>query len=533
MTSVLAERTAKTSSGLRVVSGIFGLGAISKVLGLLSQILVTGLFGTTRLADTFFFSLSIQTTVATAIGGSVPAILIPKFVEFRNQGRREDARRFASVIVTWCILLSMLLSGVLAWQSGHIIAGLGAFSHGSRGLAVGVFRACTPMLVLMCVLQLLISVSQAEKRFVVPAGMGILHSVVFIGILAAIYGYFGVYALVIATITGVLSQVAVLCFYLRRSGGLSPAIRMGKHDVQEFFRLWWPVLISQFLAMIQVAANRTIASSLLVGSVAALAYAEALKGIFLELIVSPVAAMTFPHFAEKIVQGDFKTAWNDLQIRMLGLWFFLLPAIVLIWMFSRPLIEIVYQRGNFTERSTAMTASALSLYSLGLVAESGHYLISRFYLACKNVSTLTWIAVPITVLYVTSAHYLSRVLLHNGIALGWVLATTTQAALAFAILRSRLRLQVSKQLLEGVGKVAIGIVAMILTLRTLNHLTSSASQTILVHLSWISLKGLLGSCVYVATTFTLRISQDCPFLAHFNPRQFLRQLQSRETGTTV
>jgi putative peptidoglycan lipid II flippase len=527
---VFLEPTIKTNSGLRIVSGIFGLGVISKVLGFLSQIVVTALFGTTRLADTFYFSFSIQNTVANGIGGSVPAILVPKFVELRNRGRHEDARRFASIILTWSALLLTLLSALMTWKSRSIISDLGAFPHDSRDLAVGVFRACTPILMLMCMLQLLISLSQAEKRFLVPAAMGILHSVVFIGMLTVSRSYLGVYSLVIAATTGILSQVGFLCLYLRRSGRLRPALRMGRDDSEEFLRLWWPLLIGQFLSMAQVTANRTIASSLLVGSVAALAYAEALKGIFLELVVAPVAAMTFPHFAEKIVRGDFKTAWNDLQVRMLGLWFFLLPAIVLIWMFGERLIEILYQRGNFTARSTEMTASAFSIYSLGLIAESAHYLVARFYLAWKDTSTLVWLGIPATILFVVTSYYFSRTLLHNGVALGWVLMMTAQAVSAFMLLRSRLRFSVSKRFFVGIGKVSISLAVMILTMRMLNHLISISSQATLARLSWVSLKGLLGLSAYVAAAYTLKISRDCPFLAQLHPRQFLAHLQNRRTS---
>jgi putative peptidoglycan lipid II flippase len=185
----------------------------------------------------------------------------------------------------------------------------------------------------------------------------------------------------------------------------------------------WPLLMSQMLSTTQLVASRKIASGLLVGAVSALAYAESLKAIFLDLCVAPVAQVSLVLFSEKLARGENDSAWEQLQQALAALWFLVTPVVVIL-LVERGVVRLLYQRGAFTAESTALTASALAMFSAGLLGESAHYLVSRYYLGLKDTRTLAWLGVPSTVLYVGALVVLSRVLSLKGVALGHSLVAT-------------------------------------------------------------------------------------------------------------
>jgi peptidoglycan biosynthesis protein MviN/MurJ (putative lipid II flippase) len=78
---------------------VFGVMLLSKSLGFVSQVVVTGLIGTTGRADAYYFALSLVTVVSALVFGSAGSVLIPLYVEKRERKGAAEGR-FAGVILT-------------------------------------------------------------------------------------------------------------------------------------------------------------------------------------------------------------------------------------------------------------------------------------------------------------------------------------------------------------------------------------------------------------------------------------------------
>ena len=64
-----------------------------------------------------------------------------------------------------------------------------------------------------------------------------------------------------------------------------------------------------------------------------------------------------------------------------------IPATVGIIVLAQPIVEVAFERGEFTAADTIMTKQALIFYSLGLVAMGMRLLITRVYYSLHNTRT--------------------------------------------------------------------------------------------------------------------------------------------------
>jgi putative peptidoglycan lipid II flippase len=507
---------------------IFGITTLSKVLGFLSQIVVTGLIGTTGHADTYYFAFSLVNIGSSLVVGSAGFILIPLYIEKKEREGVAAANAFANGVLTWLFLILALLSAQMALLAGPLVGALGRFPAGLRPLAIRVFAAAAPLALLTGMGQLLMALSQARKRFVAPAFMGVLHSVVFISVLLAAWKWLGVYALVLAVTISAVLQAVIMLGRLAKGGEVLPSLRLRRGEVRTVLLLSWPLVLSQMLSTVQVMTTRNIASGLVVGSVAALAYAEALKSVFLDLCVVPVAQISLPHFSERIARNEKGPAWEQLQGALAALWFLVVPVVVLLWVLSRPLVQLFYQRGAFTAQSTALTASALAFFSLGLLGESAHYLVSRYFLALKDTWTLTWLGVPFTGLYVILVIVLSNVMWVKGIALGHSLVMVANLTAALVLLRKRLNQEFGSAFLSGLAKIAVcGVAMLVLSRYAFSLLCARVRGDFRSCLVEVVVVGVVGAGSYLASSLLAGITTDIPLLLRLHPRKLLAELTAR------
>lgn len=507
---------------------VFVVTLLSKALGFLSQVLVTSLVGTTRQADTYYFAFSIMNIVPGLVVGSAGCILIPLYIEKKEREGMASAKEFANAVLTCLFLILALLSVLLAFLAGPLVEVLGRFPGELRPLAIRVLAVTAPLAAFTGAGQLLMIVSQARKRFVAPAFMGVLHSVTFMTVLVVAWKRLGVYALILGVTVSLLLQAVVMLGRLAKDGKVCPSLRLSRGEVRAMLLLSWPLVLSQMLSTVQVMTTRNIASGLVVGSVAALAYAEALKSVFLDLCVLPVAQISLPHFSERIARKENGPAWEQLQGALAALWFLVVPVVVLLWVLSRPLVQLFYQRGAFTAQSTALTASALAFFSLGLLGESAHYLVSRYFFALKDTRTLTWLGVPFTGLYVILVIVLSDVLSVKGIALGHSLVMVANMTAALILLRRKVNQRFARSFWLGLGKIAAcGLIMWITTRSVFTLLSRGMQDDFRSSIALVSVAGLAGVGVYLAAGSWTGTISAIPLLSRLHPRRLLAELAAR------
>jgi putative peptidoglycan lipid II flippase len=111
----------------------------------------------------------------------------------------------------------------------------------------------------------------------------------------------------------------------------------------------------------------------------------------------------------------------------------------------QPLVILLYQRGEFDERSVQIVSWALLWYAGGLVGHSIMEVLTRAFYAQHDTRTPviigTFAMLLNLVLSITLSRYFERLgwMPHGGLALANSLATALEAAALFIVMRSRLK----------------------------------------------------------------------------------------------
>jgi putative peptidoglycan lipid II flippase len=219
----------------------------------------------------------------------------------------------------------------------------------------------------------------------------------------------------------------------------------------------------QFYSFIQ----KAFASGLPEGYVAALDNASKLILFPQAVIMTAVTTVIYPLLAKKVGAND-KEGLSEIferGINMLSQ--LLIPATILVFFYSKEIVTIIFQYGNFNEDSTRMTAPLLKVLSLSMFSLAGNIFISRFFYAVEK-SYLTVLVSVLCVFGVNLAVMLPLLEQYGAIAIAWGTSISAIVNFILIILLARITLKLSiksnpKKYLKSVGLYCSLIIAMIIS----------------------------------------------------------------------
>lgn len=363
---------------------------LSRVLGLLREVIISNQFGTLPELDSFRATFAIVDLIYIVIaGGALGTTFIPVFAGMLGQQRRDDAWRLASAIlnlalvglIVTCVLVGLLADPIVAMTVGS------GFAPAARALTVDLLRLMLIQPLLLGVGGLAKAVLEAHDRFGVPAfGANLYNIGIIIG--ALLSPWLGVYGLVVGVDLGALAFLLIQIPALR---GLGVAyVRRAWADVAgvaQVLAMLGPRLFGQAVWQINLIAVASFASLLGAGAVAANGYALQLMMLPHGLLALSVGTVIFPQLARLHADGDHTALQQQAVQALRGVLFVALPASALLAGLATPVVRLLFERGAFDSASTALTSSALIFYMLGLAAFTASEIVVRTFYAMQDTRT--------------------------------------------------------------------------------------------------------------------------------------------------
>jgi putative peptidoglycan lipid II flippase len=199
-----------------------------------------------------------------------------------------------------------------------------------------------------------------------------------------------------------------------------------------------PVLIGSAVQQINTVIDKTLASSLVEGSISALTYASRINDLIISVFVMAITTVIFPMLSKAFSQDD------EVQVRKImgeGINIILIitvPATIGILILAKPMVRIFFQRGAFSEVATQMTSSALIFYSLGLVGSSLRLMLNKVYYSFQDTKTPMINGAIAVGLNIVLNLILIRYMAHAGLALATSISATFTTLLLFLDLRKKI-----------------------------------------------------------------------------------------------
>lgn len=499
--------TASTARHLVTSTGIVMLFfVLSRVLGLVREIVISYQFGTSAQLDAYIAAFRIPDLLFNLVaGGALASAFIPPFSKLLTDGDVRGGWRLASQVINLVFVIVVALSvgaAILAEPLVRATVGYG-FTPKQQALTVSLMRLMLITPAVFAVSGIVMGILNAYNEFTLPAAAPVVYNLSIIAGAMLLAPQIGVYGLAIGVVVGAFLHLAVQVPWLIRRR-MQYTARLGIHDagVREVVRLVIPRTVGIAAVQINFLVNTILASTLVAGSLAALNYAFLLILLPIGVIAQSIATVLFPTFARLFAMNDRDGLRRAFSTGFRVTLFLTVPATVGLMLLARPIIEILLQRGAFTSESTDMTLAALVLFAVGLFAHAGLETITRVFYAMHDTATPVKIGIASVGLNIVLSFLLMGPLKQGGLALANSIATILEMFVLLYLLRSRLHGIDGRTLARSAVKIALGALAMALTIVAYS-LTPLATTPIGLLLGGIA----LGAGAYFLTMWLLRSNE--------------------------
>jgi putative peptidoglycan lipid II flippase len=157
--------------------------------------------------------------------------------------------------------------------------------------------------------------------------------------------------------------------------------------VAEVLKLMGPRVLGLGITQINFAVNVAFSSAMVAGSLSALNTAWFLMFFALGIIGQSVGSAVFPSLTALAADNDMTGFKERFAGALRGVLFLAIPATFGLMLLGRPVIAILFQRGEWTTQSTDATAWALTFFALGMAGHAALEVLSRAFYALADTQT--------------------------------------------------------------------------------------------------------------------------------------------------
>jgi putative peptidoglycan lipid II flippase len=394
-----AERPSSSRGSMLVAAGIF----LSRCAGLIREVVIGALLGTSPAADAFKAALRIPNLMQNLLGeGVLSASFIPVYARLRAEGRHEEAGRLAGAIAGLLIALTGAISLVGVLFAGPLTSILApGFTGDKHDLTVELTRIMFPGIGFLVLSAWCLGVLNSHRKFflsyVAPVVWNAAQiAALVVGFLAvggndtaadkrdlAVYLAFGV-------LIGGILQFGVQIVPVRRLLG---TIRLSLDTTSEWVRSvigrFVPVLLGRGAIQIMGWVDLLLASYLASGAIAALTYTMVLYLLPVGLFGVSVAAAELPDMSEVTVHDPdtrrrFRLRLEDSMARIA--WYVAFTSTIFI-VVGDVVVAAVFERGAFDRGDTVLVWLTLAFLSMGLLPVAATRLLQNGLYALDDART--------------------------------------------------------------------------------------------------------------------------------------------------
>ena len=373
---------------------VASLTGLSRVGGLVRDVVVSYFLGAGPIADAFFVAFKIPNFFRRLFAeGAFQQAFIPVLADYRENNSQSDLLDFLRKVTGSfaVVLLGLSLIGVFLAQPLIDLFTLRNWVGEPRyQAAVDMLRVMFPYLGLISLTAFAGSVLNSYQRFAVTAGAPLLLSVCVIvaAVWAAMLSGYVAHAMAWGVLTAGFLQLLVHLPSLRRLGLLSwPKVDFKDAGIRRILKLIVPGVYAASAGQINILVGTILCAQLTVGTVSWFYYADRLIQLPMALLAIAMQTVLLPNLSRLHRKGDsvLFSETLDWGVRMgvlLGL-----PAAVALYYLGKPILATVFLRGAFEVADVEMTAIALQAFSIGLVPMVLTRVLGPGYFAREDMHT--------------------------------------------------------------------------------------------------------------------------------------------------
>ncbi len=418
---------------------------LSRILGYIRDMIQAFFLGTSGSMDAFTIAYIIPNLLRRLTGeGAMTAAFIPVFTQLKKEKTREEIWRFANAFF-FDLTLVMALLTVLGVVFSPFLVKILAYGfkdvQGKWELTIVLTRVMFPYIFLISLAALAMAILNSFHKFFVPAFTPVLFNLAVISAAALFARKAEEPAFVFAVgvvAGGCLQLVFQLPFLWQKGMRFKPMLSFAHPAVRKVAKLMVPGIFGFGIYQVNFALSRMMASTLEEGSVSSLYFASRVEEITLGLFSIALSIALLPTFSDLAAQGDIPGMKRTLVFSLKLVFFITFPAAAGLLVLNRPIIQVLFERGVFDAQSTALTATCLLFFSLGLPFISGVKILAPPFYSLKDTKTPVVVAFFVMLIYIVLSLILMKPLRVGGIALALSVSSAFNFVVLFVLLEKKI-----------------------------------------------------------------------------------------------
>ena len=427
-------------------AGVLGFATIiSRIMGMVRDMVVSRLFGAGFATDAFFAAFQIPNMLRRFFAeGALTSAFVPTFSEWYTQKGEKEARELANVCFT---LLTMVMAAVtllgIIFSPQIVNLMFPGFKASPAKLELTVFlnRMMFPYIFFISLVALCMGILNTVRHFFTPAISTVFLNLAMIFSAVFLHAHFQVPITALATgvlIGGFLQFLLQLPTLYRKGFRLRWRPDFSHPAVRRIALLMGPSVFGVGVYYLNITVGNILASLLPQGSVSYLYYAQRLFEFPQGIFTVSVAQAVLPSMSRQAAAGEIGELKKSLAFGLRLTIFITVPATVGLMICATPIFSLLFMGGAFDFAKAAKSADALFYYALGLsLVALVRVLVPAFY-ALKDTKTPVITAFVAFLLNLCFSLMLMGPLLHAGLALASSLSALCNMALLLYFLRKKI-----------------------------------------------------------------------------------------------
>lgn len=417
---------------------------LSRVLGLVRDVVLARLLGVSAGTDAFFVAFRIPNFLRRLFAeGAFNQAFVPVLSEYKTRGSMAATQalvnRVAGTLGSALVLVTVL--GVVGAPLLITVFAPGFSGESAqRELAVEMLRLTFPYIFFISLTAFAGSILNTWGRFAVPAFTPVLLNLCLIAAALCLAPLFAEQRMAVALAWGVLAAgILQLIFqlpFLARLGLLPrPEVAWRDPGVKKIMLLMAPALFGVSVSQINLLLDTVLASLLETGSVTWLYYSDRLVELPLGVFAIAIGTVILPslsktHAADAPEHFSRTLDWGLRLILIVGL-----PAALALAVISEPLLASLFLYGEFSLHDVGQASLSLRAYAFGVVAFMLIKVLAPGFFARQDTRTPVKIGIIALVANMVFNLILVWHLRHMGLALATALSAWLNAGLLWHGLR--------------------------------------------------------------------------------------------------
>jgi putative peptidoglycan lipid II flippase len=463
----MSDRLAKSA-------GTIGAAVMtSRLFGLIRDQVMAYLFGTSTSQDAFAIASRVPNLVRDLFAeGAMSAAFVPTFTRYLQREGKEAAFRLGNLVLNALLVVTLVLVVVGIIFARPILMLLPEEFQGAGGsdrltLTVQLAQVIMPFLTLVAIAVALGGMLNAMRHFFIPAlspaifNVGVLFSAAAFYPLCISQGWDPIFAIAIGTLIGGIGQIVIQIPLLRREGfRYQPILDFKDPGVREILMLVGPGTLGLAAAQVNVAVSTYLAAGEGQGAVSALSFAFRLMYLPIGLFGVSVATAALPDISRYAASSDHDGMRRTISSSLRMMLMLSVPASIGLMILAHPIVEFIFQRGEFGIDSTRDTAMALLCYAPGLIGYSAVKIASPTFYAMHEPRTPVLVSIGSIAINLVISLLLIGPMGFPGLALGTGIAALFNAGMLMWLLSSRIGGLEGSRVLQAFLKILVASIVM-------------------------------------------------------------------------